>query len=95
MAHYFGRSNFSLKCFFVAILLLCMMAWVKSTYFQNYCVQQGLEIHGFWFQKKTVQHKTVLREVYTYVLNDIFFQKTVYLQGFSSKSVFHEVTPMY
>ena len=58
-------------------------------------LQQGLEIRGFWFQKKTVQRKTVLREVYTYVLNDIFFQKTVYLQGFCSKSVFHEVTPMY
>ena len=58
-------------------------------------LQQGLEIRGFWVQKKTVQSKTVLREVYTYVLNDIFFQKTVYLQGFCSKSVFHEVTPMY
>ena len=45
-------------------------------------IQQGLEIRGFWFQKKTVQLKTVLREVYTYVLNEIFFQKTVYLQGF-------------
>ena len=40
-------------------------------------VQQGLEIRGFWFQKKTVQRKTVLREVYTYVLKWIFFQKTV------------------
>ena len=30
-------------------------------------VQQGLEIRGFWFQKKTVQRKTVLHEVYTYV----------------------------
>ena len=51
----------------------------------NYCpihVQQGLKIRGFWFQKKTVQLKTVLREVYTYVVNEIFFQKTVYLQGF-------------
>ena len=38
-------------------------------------VQQGLEIRGFWFQKKTVQRKTVLREVYTYVLNEIFFSK--------------------
>ena len=51
-------------------------------------VQQGLEIHGFWFQKKTVQLKTVLREVYTYVLNEIFFTKTVYLQGFCSKSAY-------
>ena len=58
-------------------------------------VQQGLEIRGFWFQKKTVHRKTVLREVYTYVLNEIFFPKTVYLQGFCSKSVFREVTPMY
>ena len=58
-------------------------------------VQQGLEIRGFWFQKKTVQLKTVLLEVYTYVLNEIFFQKSVYLQGFCSKSVFHEVTSMY
>ena len=57
-------------------------------------VQQGLEIRGFWFQKKTVQLKTVLPEVYTYVLNEIFFQKTVYLQGFCSKSVFCEVTPI-
>ena len=40
-------------------------------------LQQGLEIHGFWFQKKTVQRKTVLREAYTYVLKWIFFQKTV------------------
>ena len=58
-------------------------------------IQQGLEIRGFWFQKKTVHRKTVLREVYTYVLNEIFFQKTVYLQGFCSKSAFREVTPMY
>ena len=58
-------------------------------------IQQGLEIRGFWFQKKTVQLKTVLCEVYTYVLNEIFLQKTVYLQGFCSKSVLREVTPMY
>jgi hypothetical protein len=64
-------------------------------YIPHQKIQQGLEIRGFWVQKKTVQHKTVLREAYTYVLNDIFFQKTVYLQGFCSKSVFHEVTPMY
>ena len=40
-------------------------------------LQQGLEMRGFWFQKKTVQLKTVLREVYTYVLKWFFFQKTV------------------
>jgi hypothetical protein len=38
-------------------------------------IQQGLGIRGFWFQKKTVLLKTVLHEVYTYVLNDIFFKK--------------------
>ena len=38
-------------------------------------IQQGLEIRGFWFQKKTVQLKTALREVYTYVLKGIFFSK--------------------
>ena len=40
-------------------------------------IQQGLEIRCFWFQKKTVQLKTALHEVYTYVLKGIFFQKTV------------------
>jgi hypothetical protein len=40
-------------------------------------LQQGLEIRGFWVQKKTVQLKTALRKVYNYVLNGIFFQKTV------------------
>jgi hypothetical protein len=57
-------------------------------------IQQGLEIHGFWFQKKTVQLKTALREVYTYVLKGNFFQKTVYLQGFWPKSVYLKVTVM-
>ena len=57
-------------------------------------IQQGLEIRGFWFQKKTVQLKTVLREVYTYVLNGIFFQKAVYLQGFWPKSAYLKVTVM-
>jgi hypothetical protein len=28
-----------------------------------YEVQQGLEMRGFWFQKKSVQLKTALREV--------------------------------
>ena len=51
-------------------------------------VQQGLEIRCFWFQKKTVQRKTVLREVYIYVLNEIFFFKTLYLQGFCSNPRF-------
>ena len=46
---------------------------------ENLEVQKGLKIRGFWFQKKTVQLKTVLREFYTYVLNEIFLQKTVYL----------------
>ena len=59
-----------------------------------FAIQQGLEIRGFWGLEKTVQRKTVLREVYNYVLNEIFFQKTVYLQGFCSKSVFCEVTPI-
>ena len=57
-------------------------------------IQQGLEIRGFWFQKKTVQLKTALREVYTYVLNGYFSQKTVYLQGFWPKSVYLKVTVM-
>ena len=56
-------------------------------------VQQGLEIHCFWFQKKTVQRKTVLREVFTYVLKWIF-QKTVYLQGFWPKSLYLKATVM-
>ena len=55
-------------------------------------LQQGLEIRCFWFQKKTVQLKTALREVYTYVLKGIFFQKTVYLQGFWPKSAYLKVT---
>ena len=40
-----------------------------------FLIQQGLEIRGFWFQKKTVQLKTALREVYTYVLKGFFFAK--------------------
>ena len=51
-------------------------------------------MRGFWFQKKTVQLKTALREVYTYVLNGFFFQKTVYLQGFWPKSAYLKVTVM-
>ena len=57
-------------------------------------LQKDLEIRGFWFQKKTVHLKTVLHEVYTYVLKGIFFQKTVYLQGFWPKSVYLKVTVM-
>ena len=45
-------------------------------------VQQGLEMRGFWFQKKTVQLKTLLREVYTYVLNEIFFKKQCIFKAF-------------
>ena len=44
---------------------------------EYFILQQGLEIRGFWFQKKPVQLKTALREVYAYVLKGIFFQKTV------------------
>jgi hypothetical protein len=57
-------------------------------------VQQGLEIRGFWFQKKTVQLKTALHEVYTYVLKGILFKKTVYLQGFWPKSAYLKITIM-
>jgi hypothetical protein len=57
-------------------------------------LQQGLEIRCFWFQKNTVQLKTALHEVYTYVLNGISFQKTVYLQGFWPKSAYLKVTVM-
>ena len=53
---------------------------------QKMGVQQGLEMRGFWFQKKTVQLKTALREVYSYVLKGFFIQKTVHLQGFCAKS---------
>ena len=45
-------------------------------------VQQGLEMRGFWSQKKTVQLKTALREVYTYVLNGFFFQKLCICKAF-------------
>ena len=65
------------------ILRLYKVQGCCKVIFELTLLQQGLEIHGFWFQKKTVQLKTALREVYTYVLNGIFFQKTVQLQGFS------------
>ena len=77
------------------ILRLYKVQGCCKVIFELTLLQQGLEIHGFWFQKKTVQLKTALCEVYTYVLKGIFFQKTVYLQGFCSKSVFCEVRPMY
>ena len=48
---------------------------VPKTPLITLAIQQGLEIRGFWFQKKTLQLKTVLHEVYTYVLHDIFFSK--------------------
>ena len=51
-----------------------MLGHILKQFWQT-IIQQGLEIRGFWVQKKTVQRKTVLREVYTYVLNDIFFKK--------------------
>ena len=74
---------------------MSVQVWVLfSGYKHKKKIQQGLEIRGFWFQKKTVQLKTVLREVYTYVLNGFFFQKTVYLQGFWPKSVHLKVTVM-
>ena len=44
----------------MAHIIICKLYYKK--------VQQGLEMRGFWFQKKSVQLKTVLREVYTYVL---------------------------
>ena len=66
------------------IVMQCLMNWV----------QQGLEIRGFWFLKKTLQLKTALHEVYIYVLKGLFFQKNVYLQGFCSKSVYLKVTVM-
>ena len=43
-----------------------------TNYFQ---LQQGLEIRGFLFQKKTVQRKTALLEAYTYVVKWFFFSK--------------------
>ena len=47
----------------------------------NLSIQQFLEIHGFWFQKKNVQLKIAHCEVYTYILKGIFFSKAlVYLE---------------
>ena len=47
------------------------MARVRYLLHWNYdnIIQQGLERCGFWFQKRTVQLKTPLCEVYAYVLN--------------------------
>ena len=57
-------------------------------------VQQGLEIRGFWFQKKTMQLKNALREIIPMcVIKGIFFfQKTVHLQGFWPKSAYLKAT---
>ena len=51
-------------------------------------------MRGFWVQKKPVQLKTALREVYTYVLKGFILPKTVYLQGFWTKSAYLKVTVM-
>ena len=51
-------------------------------------IQQGLEIREFWFQKKTVQLKTVLREVYTYAINEIFFKKPCIFKAFVQNPCF-------
>ena len=61
--------------------------------FFQFELQQGLEIRGFWFQKKTVQLKTAVHEVYTYVLKGIFFSKNN-PQGFWQKSAHLKVTVM-
>jgi hypothetical protein len=59
--------------FVLSILkFLSMLNFLQYTQ-NNFGIQQGLEIRGFWFQKKTVQLKPVFLEVYTYVLNEIFF----------------------
>merc|ERR1712051_284506 len=53
-------------------------------------VQQGLEIRGFWFQKKTVQRKTVPREVYNYVLKGIFI---AFFVGYWAIGTFGQLGP--
>ena len=63
---------------------------VFQTRFHKNVVQQGLEIRCFWFQKKTVQLKTALREVYIYVLKGIFFKKQCNFKA----SVYLKVTVM-
>ena len=45
-------------------------------------LQQGLEIRGFLFQKKTVQRKTALLEAYTYVVKWFFFKKPCSFKAF-------------
>ena len=52
-------------------------------------LQQGLEIRGFWFQKKTVQLKTALREVYislSSLLRFFFFSFFFFLRSSASLS---------
>ena len=52
-------------------LLPCHMqvTYKVSNQMSTFVLQQGLEIRRFWFQKRTVQLKTALCEVYAYVLN--------------------------
>ena len=68
--------------FMISLFMMCWsFGWVPTTYSfykkRRFDLQQGLKKGGFGFQKKTVQLKTALLEVYTYVLKWIFFQKTV------------------
>ena len=70
----------SYRCFLLLELLRLIVVLLKlfcCFFFSFDHVQQGLEIRSFWFQKKTVQLKTALSEVYTYVVNGFFFQETV------------------
>ena len=78
----------------MSVLILSPAFSDTSVVHLDLSLQQGLEIRGFWFQKKAVQLKTALREVYTYVLKGIFFQKTVHLQGFWPKSAHLKATVM-
>ena len=64
------------------ILRLYKVQGCCKVIFELTLLQQGLEIHGFWFQKKTVQRKTVLREVYTYVVKYFFFKKPCNFKAF-------------
>ena len=72
------RTNIDSFMYTVVVLFSRNNILKTRTYLSSFRLQQGLEIRGFWFQKKTVQLKTALREVYTYVL-----KKPVQLQGFS------------
>ena len=70
------------------ILRLYKVQGCCKVIFELTLLQQGLEIHGFWFQKKTVQRKTVLHEVFTYVLNEIFFKKQCIFKAFVQNQCF-------